>query len=540
MKIKGYITAAIAIVSGVCAAMAQAPMKMPAHQKIAYVERAIEELYVDTVNTGHLADEAIIAMLRSLDPHSTYTDAEATRALTEPLDGNFSGIGIQFNMLDDTIRVIQTVAGGPSEAVGILPGDRIMRADTTRLSGVKMPQATAMKHLRGPKGSEVTIEVMRRGEPEPLRFLIVRDDIPTNSIDAYYMLTPDAGYIKLTLFGQSTVQEMADAIRALRKQGMKHLVIDLEDNSGGYLGAAVGTASLFLPKGSPVVATEGRAAPRTTYEADGSVLMPDGRLVVAVNQFSASAAEILAGALQDNDRAVIVGRRTFGKGLVQRPIPFPDGSMVRLTTQRYYTPSGRSIQKPYSMGDEDAYNDDMNRRYQAGEFSSADSIHFPDSLRRTTLRLERPVYGGGGIMPDHFVGIDTTYYSAYYRNLVSRAVLNRYVNSYADNHRPELKSTYTEEKQFIDGFEVTDAMLGEIDSLARTLGVRPDSAGMAVSAPAIKLVVKGLLGRDLFEQGAYYRSAGSLNPIYSRAVEIIADRARYEAILRRGAAPVRD
>lgn len=500
-------------------------------QKLHYVEQIIENYYVDSVNPDHIVEEAIIAMLKTLDPHSTYTNAEATKALTEPLQGNFSGIGIQFNMLDDTIRVIQTVVGGPSEKVGIIAGDRIMAANDTLISGVKMSQADAMKHLRGPKGSVVMIKVLRKGTPEPIEFRIVRDEIPTYSVSAAYMADDDTGYIKITLFGETTVGEVKEAIDKLSKQGMKDLVIDLEDNGGGYLMAAVELAEMFLDEGDMIVYTDGLNAKPTYYHNRKNGKLRDQPLVVMVNQYSASASEIFSGAIQDNDRGVIVGRRSFGKGLVQRPFPFPDGSMVRLTTSRYYTPSGRSIQKPYTSGDDSDYDLDILKRYQAGEFNSADSVHFDPNLMKSTLRLNRPVYGGGGIMPDAFVPIDTTYYTDYYRDLVAKAIINRWCIQYIDNNRNELKKLYPTEGDFVAKFEVTDSMLRSLTELGSREGVEFNQEQFEISKPAIETVTKGLIGRDLFEQSTYYRIANSLNPNYRKAIEIINSPREYKSML---------
>lgn len=520
-----------AAVAALCAIATAQSRRLEPVQKLQLVEQLIERFYVDTVDTSKVVDEAIVAMLRTLDPHSTYSDAEETRALTEPLQGNFSGIGIQFNMLDDTIRVIQTVAGGPSEKVGIVAGDRIMSANDTVLSGIKMPQTEAMKHLRGPKGSEVTVKVLRRGVTDTIAFRITRDDIPTYSVSAAYMVDPRTGYIKVTLFGETTAKEVSEAMKKLRKEGMEQLILDLEDNGGGYLGAAVELAGMFLDDNDLIVYTSGAKSQDAHYCNPARGTMPDGRLVVTVNQYSASASEILAGAIQDNDRGVVVGRRTFGKGLVQRPFPFTDGSMIRLTTARYYTPAGRCIQKPYTAGDEDAYNSDMMRRYRSGEFSSADSVHFADSLRCTTLRLNRTVYGGGGIMPDAFVPIDTTYYSNYYRDLVARAVIPRFCINYIDNNRKRLKKEYPTEDSFVERFSVTDAMLDSLTAMATRDGLEKNEEQYEQSLPAIRTIVKALIGRDLFEQSTYYRVANSLNPVYRRAVDLINADADWTTIL---------
>ncbi len=525
-----FIAALAICAAAITGAKAQAP-QFDDVQKLAATRQIIERFYVDTIDGHHVTDEAIRAMLRALDPHSTYTDAEETRAFTEPLQGNFSGIGIQFNMLDDTVRVIQTVAGGPSEKVGVLPGDRIMLVNDTAVSGVKLPQNDAMKVMRGPKGSDALLKVLRRGVADTIEFRVVRDDIPTYSVSSAYMADSVTGFIKVTLFSETTADEVRQAVLKLKKQGMRDLIIDLEDNGGGILGAAVEMAGLFLHKDDLIVYTEGRNAPTTHYRNQSEGIMTDGRLVVAVNQYSASASEIFAGAMQDNDRGVVVGRRTFGKGLVQRPVPFPDGSMIRLTVQRYYTPSGRCIQKPYTAGDEDEYNADMMRRYRGGEFTSADSVHFADSLRCTTLKLGRTVYGGGGIMPDIFVPIDTAYFSTYYRNLVARSIIPRFTNNYIDNNRRTLKAEYPTEDAFIKRFEVTGAMLDSITAMAERDGLPLDSAQFATSLPAIRSIVKGLIGRDLFEQSTYYRAVNHLDPIYRRSLDLLQQRQDYTTIL---------
>ena len=347
-------------------------------RKLLMAEQLIERFYVDTVNANKMVEEAIVAMLKTLDPHSTYSDPDETKELTTPLEGIFSGIGVQFNMLSDTLFVIQTTAGGPSEKVGILPGDRIVQAGDSVIAGRKLPNSRIIKILRGPKGSEVTLKVLRKGSAEPILFNVTRDDIPIYSVDAAYMATPTTGYIRISRFAEATDKKFAQAVEKLKKEGMTDLIVDLEDNTGGYLQAATNLASHFLDKGDLVVYTESPKIPGAEFRVDKRGDLRDGKVVVMVNQYSASASEILAGALQDNDRGLIVGRRTFGKGLVQRPFPFPDGSMIRLTTAKYHTPTGRCIQKPYTSGDDENYRKDILHRYEAGDLSSADSIHMPD------------------------------------------------------------------------------------------------------------------------------------------------------------------
>lgn len=509
--------------------------KLTPDRKLLMAEQVIERFYVDSVDAGNMVQDAIVAMLKTLDPHSSYSDPEETKELTTPLEGNFSGIGVQFNMLNDTLFVIQTTSGGPSEKVGILPGDRIVQAGDSVIAGRKLPNSRIIKILRGPKGSEVDLKVLRRGEAQPIVFHVVRDDIPVYSVDAAYMADPTTGYIRVSRFGEETDKEFEAALEKLRKQGMKNLIVDLEDNGGGYLQAAHQLASHFLDKGDMVVYTDAPKMGRTVYAVEKPGNFNKGRLVIMANQYSASASEILSGAVQDNDRGLIVGRRTFGKGLVQRPFPFPDGSMIRLTVSRYYTPSGRSIQKPYAPGDEESYRKDMLHRYEAGEFSSADSIHLPDSLRFETLHNHRPVYGGGGIMPDLFVPIDTTAFSPYYRNLVAKGILNRFCITYVDRNRSQLNREYPDVDAFIAKFSVDSAMIDDIVKLGVADSVKLDSAQLERSRPMIETIVKGVIARDLFDTSAYFRVVNpQLSPVYREALGLINDERRYNRLLREG------
>ena len=509
--------------------------KLTPDRKLLMAEQVIERFYVDSVDAGNMVQDAIVAMLKTLDPHSSYSDPEETKELTTPLEGNFSGIGVQFNMLNDTLFVIQTTSGGPSEKVGILPGDRIVQAGDSVIAGRKLPNSRIIKILRGPKGSEVDLKVLRRGEAQPIVFHVVRDDIPVYSVDAAYMADPTTGYIRVSRFGEETDKEFEAALEKLRKQGMKNLIVDLEDNGGGYLQAAHQLASHFLDKGDMVVYTDAPKMGRTVYAVEKPGNFNKGRLVIMANQYSASASEILSGAVQDNDRGLIVGRRTFGKGLVQRPFPFPDGSMIRLTVSRYYTPSGRSIQKPYAPGDEESYRKDMLHRYEAGEFSSADSIHLPDSLRFETLHNHRPVYGGGGIMPDLFVPIDTTAFTPYYRNLVAKGILNRFCITYVDCNRSQLNREYPDVDAFIAKFNVDSAMMEDIVKLGVADSVKLDSVQLERSRPMIETIVKGVIARDLFDTSAYFRVVNpQLSPVYREALGLINDERRYNRLLREG------
>lgn len=535
MKRLFILTSLIALILPVITAQqpAESSEQLSPERKVAIAEAIINAYYVEPVDRDTVVDEAIRAMLKTLDPHSAYSTPEETRELNEPLNGNFSGIGIQFNMSTDTLYVISTIAGGPSERVGILPGDRIITVNDTTIAGVKMRNTDVMKRLRGPKGTDVNLGVKRAGVDELIGFTVTRDDIPVYSVDAAYMADPATGYIRVSRFAEQTPDEFAEAIGKLRAQGMKNLIIDLQDNGGGYLNAAHRLAGHFLHKGDLVVYTEGRKVPSITYTTDSDGDFSDGRVVVLVNQNSASASEILSGALQDHDRAVIVGRRTFGKGLVQRPFPFPDGSMIRLTVSKYFTPSGRSIQKPYVKGHLDDYAADISHRYESGELTNPDSIKaaMPDSLRFTTLKTGRTVYGGGGITPDIFVPIDTTWYTPNYRDIVAKGVLYRYVLSYLDSHRDSIKTAFPDDRAFAAGFEITPDMMTEVEKRAADAGITLDPEQMERSGATLREQLKALLARDIYENGSYYLIINRDNPVFTEALSIINDPAAYNKIL---------
>lgn len=500
-----------------------------ANGKLSHAQKIISMYYVDDVDNGKLVTDAIVAMLKDLDPHSTYTNPDETKELTTPLEGKFSGIGISFNMVNDSVYVISTIAGGPSEKVGMLPGDRIVSADDTILSGVGRGRNEITPVLRGPKGSKVNLKVQRG--VRQIDFKVTRDDIPLYSVDASYMVDGKTGYIRIARFAEDTAKEVAQAIAKLKSKGMVDLILDLEDNGGGYLGSAYEIAGMFLRKGDMIVYTRGQKMPPADYYATSDGMFGDGKVVVLVNQYSASASEILAGALQDNDRGLVVGRRTFGKGLVQRPFLLPDGSMIRLTTARYYTPSGRCIQKPYTSGDRKEYDLDILNRFNSGELSNADSVHLPDSLRYTTLRSKRTVYGGGGIMPDRFVPIDTTMYSDYYRDLVAKGVINQYVLSYMDKNRNALKKKYRNTDKFINGFEMSPEMVSGLVERGMKDSVMLDSAGLERSLPMIKTIVKGLLLRDLYDDAYYFQVSNGMNPVFLKAMELINNDEEYYRLL---------
>ena len=512
-----------------------------AAQKVNMAVTAVENLYVDELNSNKLAEDAIIGLLEKLDPHSNYMTPEEVKEMNEPLQGNFDGIGIQFNMLTDTLYVVQVIPGGPSEKVGILTGDRIIRVNDTLIAGVKMKNTDIMSRLRGPKGTAVNVKVLRNKNPKLLNFKIIRDKIPIYSLDASYMVDETTGYIKLTRFSATTHDEFKTALDKLMQQGMQNLVLDLQNNGGGYLGAAIEIANEFLKQGSLIVYTEGARQKRENALATNKGAMQNGRLVVLVDESSASASEIVSGAIQDWDRGVIVGRRTFGKGLVQRPVPLPDGSMIRLTTARYYTPTGRSIQKPYENGNQESYNKDLIDRYNRGEMISADSIHFPDSLKFSTLVDKRTVYGGGGIMPDYFVPVDTARASVLLRELNSNGITYKYTTQLIDAKRTAYKKQYPDFEEFNKKFAVTDQMMNELmDSYKKDTTLNKDdnlpeddriAKDLIKSGSIIKTQVKALVARDIFGENEYHQVINNVIDAYNKAIEIISDEKIYAKLL---------
>ncbi len=522
-------------VLGAAAGIVSMKAQIPANQKLRMAEAVVAQFYVDTVNEDKLVEKAIISMLESLDPHSAYSNPEETRELNEPLAGNFSGIGISFNMNQDTLYIISTVPGGPSERVGILAGDRILKVNDTVIAGVKMRNTDIMKRLRGPKGTKVDVKVLRRsaGKSDTINFRITRDDIPIYSVDASYMVDPKTGYIRISRFSAETRNEVEKALKDLKKQGMSQLILDLVDNGGGYLQPAVDLLGEFIDPGSLLVYTEGKNSPRYNHNASPHGLKPlfkDGRVVVMVNQYTASASEITAGALQDWDRGVVVGRRTYGKGLVQRPFPFPDGSMMRLTVAHYYTPTGRDIQKPYRKGDMRAYAMDIIDRFNSGELMHADSIKYIDSLKVNTLKLKRPIYGGGGISPDVFVPLDTVDFTNYYRDVMAKGVINQYAIKYVDQHRKEIKARFKTDDDYLRGFKVDDSMLETLFSMAEKEGVKRNEEQAKLSEPLFRMILKGLIGRDVYDQPTYFKVYNEYDPIFREALRII-NSEEYDRIL---------
>ena len=491
-------------------------------RKMVLAEMAITNLYVDSVDEKKLAEDGIRGMIEQLDPHSSYSTAKETKEMNEPLQGSFEGIGVQFNMVKDTLLVIQPVVNGPSERVGILAGDRIVSVNDTAIAGVKMSKEDIMKRLRGAKGSKVRLGVVRRGIAGILKFTVVRDKIPVKTLDAAYMIRPHVGYIRIGSFGVTTYNEFMKAVETLKASGMKDLILDLQENGGGYLMAAVQIANEFLHNSDLIVYTQGRKVPRQDYCADGSGRLLDGKVFVLINEYTASAAEIVTGAIQDQDRGTVVGRRSFGKGLVQRPIDLPDGSMIRLTIAHYFTPSGRCIQKPYKKGDAIDYAMDIEKRFEHGELYSADSIHFADSLKYYTLRKHRVVYGGGGIMPDIFVPLDTTQYTKFLRQMAARSYIINANLKYIDINRKQLKKQFATFNDFNARFEVPQSLIDDVVQAAEKDKIKPkDQQELQATLPQLRRQLKALIARDLWDMSEYFQVINETNPIVVKAVGLL-------------------
>lgn len=498
--------------------------------KFSRVLGLINMYYVDTVNQEKLVDEAIVKMLQELDPHSIYISKEEVREMEEPLQGSFDGIGVQFNIMNDTILVVSPISGGPSEKLGILAGDRIVEIDGINVAGIGIKNSDVMKYLRGEKGSQVMVRIYRRGVRELLEFTITRDKIPIYSMDAAYMVDDSIGYIKLNRFAATTMDEFREGLIKLKKQNMKHLILDLQDNAGGFMNMATELADEFLGTNKMIVYTQGDKSPKREYNATSKGGFEEGKLVILVDGGSASASEIVSGAIQDWDRGLIIGRRSFGKGLVQRPFDLPDGSKIRLTIARYYTPTGRLIQRPYEDGVED-YAMDMVNRYNRGELTNADSIHFPDSLKYKTLLNKRDVYGGGGIMPDIFIPLDTSMNSDYYYNLRRKGVMNRFVLNYIDKNRKKLGKEYPEFEQFHSNFEITDELLADFFKTAESMGVKMDSAGFERSKKVIKIQIKSIMAADMWTFSESFQVFNELNPAYNEAINALKNDELYNSKL---------
>ena len=482
----------------------------------------MNRMYVDSVDLDGLVEAAIRGMLEELDPHSVYIPSEDLQQADEPLNGKFEGIGVRFNIMKDTIMVVSTIAGGPSERLGIISGDRIVEVDGEIVAGIGIRNKGVMDRLKGPKGTHVDVGIRRGKDKELIHFDIERDKIPIFSIDASYMIDDRIGYIKVNRFSKETMGEFFSALEKLKDAGMKDLILDLQGNGGGMLNTAIAMGDEFLSDDRLIVYTDGRSFPREDRVSDTEGRFEKGRLVVLVNESSASASEIVSGAVQDWDRGLIVGRRTFGKGLVQRPVRLPDGSAVRLTVQQYFTPSGRCIQKPYDEGI-DAYRREKYERFEKGELMSLDSLDLPDSLRYETLRLGRTVYGGGGILPDVFVPIDTSLNSAYFTDLLRKGLFNRTVLEYVDANRSRLERQYADRGDFVAEAPLEKELLDGLVAMGESEEVPFVEDDWNTSLRAIEMRLKAILARTLFDTTAFYEVFNPINPIYNRGVEVLRD-----------------
>lgn len=472
----------------------------PSNDKLSRLLDIIESDYVDTIDRDNLIEQAIPVMLRSLDPHSVYIPARDLAQANEPLQGNFDGIGVSFNMITDTVLIISTIPGGPSEKLGILPGDKIIYINDSLVAGKAIPDEEIIKMLKGPRGTRVDIKVERKGARNLLPFSIIRDKIPLFSVDVSYMMSDDVGYIKISTFAMTTHDEFVSGVRELKSKGMKKLILDLRGNSGGVMDAATLIADEFLPDGDLIVFTMGKSKPRQEVRATSDGSFEKGELVVLIDEWSASASEILAGAIQDNDRGTIIGRRSFGKGLVQEPVLFRDGSGMRLTIARYYTPSGRSIQKPYDQG-VDKYYEDLMTRFAHGEFSRVDSIHLPDSLRYTT-RGGKTVYGGGGIMPDIFIPMDTTGLTDFFNEVRNRGLIYRFALKYTEDNREKMKKYSSAED--LDKWLSDQGLLQKFIKYAEAGGVKADREDVAASGELILVQLKAYIARNMLDNKGFY------------------------------------
>lgn len=480
----------------------------------------INRLYLDTANLERIADKALVAIMKELDPHSSYISKQEIQAMNEPLQGNFDGIGVEFALINDTLTINSTIPGGPSEKVGIRAGDKIVSVDGEVISGTGLTIERVHKYLRGPKGTKVTVSVVRRGVAAPMEFVITRDKIPLNSVDSYYVMDGDIVYLRLTRFSATSYREMLEALSEL---GIvpKGIVLDFRGNPGGYLLAAIQIANEFLDKGQLIVYTEGRSVKRMDEFATGSGILKNIPVAILIDENSASASEIVSGAIQDWDRGVIIGRRSFGKGLVQQQIPLQDGSALRLTVARYHTPSGRVIQSPYEEGKKDEYYMNLVERYNRGENFSKDSIHFADSLMYKTLKKGRTVYGGGGIMPDIFIAQDTSHYTPFYGEILRKGLLTDYMNEYSDRHRAQILKKYPTFKDFEKGFEVSDKDIADFLAYCSTKGVIPEDGDMAISGAEIRRNFKGLIIRSLYSFNNFIEFLNREDKEVLKAVEVL-------------------
>lgn len=492
--------------------------------------RLIDSYYVDTTNIDDLTEKAIVNMLSELDPHSAYISKEEVAEMNQPLEGNFEGIGISFNIFKDTLLVLTTISGGPSEKVGLYAGDRIIEVDGKGIAGTGLKNSDVFKLLRGDKGTSVDLKVLRKNSKEILDFTIIRDKIPIFSLDASYMINESTGFIKLNKFSATTTEEFVSAMKDLKRQNIQNLILDLRGNGGGYLNSAIEISEQFLKDNELVVYTSGVNEPKREYKASAKGEFKNGNLVVLVDEFSASASEIVAGAIQDWDRGVIVGRRSFGKGLVQKPFYLTDGSMVRLTTAHYYTPSGRCIQKPYNDGVKE-YRKDYQNRMLSGEMFSADSIVFADTLEYKTLLNGRIVHSGGGIMPDIFMPLDTSSHYGYINRLRRNNVVYNFALEYIDKNRNVLKSKYPDFKDFEAKYETSDAMIAEIVEMGVKDSIEKNEESLLFGVNDLKKEIKAIIARDIYSRDDFYKIYYKDDEAIIEALKVIANQKEYNKLL---------
>ncbi len=490
---------------------------IPRTNKISSILSYIDNEYVDSVDIGEITESAIPEIISQLDPHSVYIPAEDLQRFNEPLMGNFSGIGIEFNMNEDTVAVVNTIPNGPSETVGVMAGDRIILVDDSLIAGVKMPTRDVIGLLKGPKGSTVRVSILRKGEKDLLDFEIIRDDIPLYSVDVAYMMQDDIGYLKISNFAQTTYREFLEGITKLHDQGMKRLILDLRRNGGGVMDAATNIADQFLDENKLIVYTQGKARPRYDVYSTAKGVCKEDELIILIDEYSASASEILAGAIQDNDRGTIIGRRSFGKGLVQEQIEFRDGSALRLTIARYYTPTGRSIQKPYENGREDYYHD-LEERFMNGELINPDSIKFADSLKFITPG-GKVVYGGGGIMPDIFIPVDTSDMTDYFRKSRNLGLMYRFAFDYTDRKREQLSqySSISDLEKYLE----KSGYFEEFVKFAQSKGLEPNRQEIGISRELIATEIKAYIARNILNNEGFYPIAHRTDYTLQKALDII-------------------